>query len=46
VLNPFERIGTQDKGGIDGIKNHPFFKGVDFSQPKLLSVSDAQIAYI
>lgn len=28
--NPAKRLGNPKKGGIDGIKNHPFFKGVDW----------------
>ncbi|CAO3646741.1 unnamed protein product [Mucor hiemalis] len=30
LSNPDERLGSEKTGGIEAIKNHPFFKGVDW----------------
>lgn len=45
--NPNERLGCPDsKCNIQSLKNHPFFKGIDFSNPKSLSLSNELIKYI
>ena len=41
MLNPMERLGAPGgKCGIQNLKNHPFFKGVDFNVPKSLCLTD------
>jgi hypothetical protein len=31
MINPAERLGApESSGGITSLKNHPFFKGIDF----------------
>lgn len=41
MLNPAERLGSPGSScGIQNLKNHPFFKGIDFSHPKSLCLSD------
>lgn len=41
MLNPNERLGSPGTTcGIENLKNHPFFKGVDFAHPKSLSLTD------
>jgi 3-phosphoinositide dependent protein kinase-1 len=41
MLNPIERLGSPGSPcGITNLKNHPFFKGIDFSHPKNLCLTD------
>lgn len=30
--NPVKRLGSTKRGGVDSIKNHIFFKGIDWAQ--------------
>lgn len=47
MLNPDERLGCPDsKCSISSLKNHPFFKGVKFSDPKSLSLTPELIKYL
>lgn len=41
MINPSERLGAPGTScGIQNLKNHPFFKGIDWSHPKNLCLSD------
>lgn len=31
VLDPAERLGSQESGGMTNLRNHPFFQGIDFN---------------
>jgi serine/threonine protein kinase len=43
ILNPIERLGNPAQpGGIENLKNHPFFQGCDFSNPKSLCLTVEQ----
>ena len=47
MLNPNERLGAKDSPhGIEGLKKHPFFSGIDFSNPKSLCISEELRNYI
>lgn len=47
MLNPNERLGAPDSSkGIDGLKKHPFFNGIDFTNPKSLCISEELRRYI
>ena len=41
MLNPMERLGAPGSAcGIENLKNHPFFKGIDFTDLKSLCLND------
>ena len=41
MINPMERLGSPGSVcGIQNLKNHPFFKGIDFTTPKSLCLTD------
>jgi hypothetical protein len=41
MINPNERLGAPfTTCGMDKLKVHPFFKGLDFSDPKNLRLTD------
>jgi len=41
MINPLERLGAPGSPyGIENLKKHPFFKGIDFSSPVGLRLSD------
>ena len=47
VINPKDRLGAPGSAnGMEALKSHPFFKGIDFTNPKSLSVGESQIRYI
>jgi hypothetical protein len=47
MINPMERLGSPGAScGIQNLKKHPFFKGIDFSMPKALSLTDAHRSLI
>ncbi len=47
MINPLERLGNPAQpGGIDNLKNHPFFEGCDFSNPKSLCLTIEQQAQV
>ncbi|KAH7713938.1 AGC/PDK1 protein kinase [Aphelenchoides avenae] len=31
VISPSERLGSQETGGVQALKNHPYYKGVDWT---------------
>jgi hypothetical protein len=47
MIDPNERLGSPGTScGIENLKNHPFFKGIDFKQPKSLCLTDEHRAII
>ena len=30
VLDPAQRLGSPESGGMERLRNHPFFQGIDF----------------
>lgn len=41
MINPMERLGSPGSTcGIENLKKHPFFNGIDFNQPKSLCLTD------
>lgn len=41
MINPLERLGSPGSPcGVENLKKHPFFKGIDFSSPVGLRLSD------
>jgi len=41
MINPMERLGSPGSScGIQNLKNHPFFKGINFSDPQSLKLTD------
>lgn len=41
MINPMERLGSPGSAcGISNLKKHPFFKGIDFSSPLNLRLTD------
>jgi hypothetical protein len=47
VLKPDQRLGSPDcRMNMEVLKKHPFFTGLDFSNPKNLSLTNKQIVLI
>jgi hypothetical protein len=41
MINPLERLGSPGSPcGIENLKKHPFFKGINFTSPVGLRLSD------
>ena len=47
MIKPEERLGAPGtKNNIQSLMNHPFFAGLDFNEPKKLSLDTSLIQYI
>jgi serine/threonine protein kinase len=47
MIKPEQRLGSPDsKLNMDVLKKHPFFAGLDFSNPKNLSLTNKQIVLV